>query len=234
MDNKEYLDLSVHEIKNILSAISGYSEFISNRMVNGDKVLEFAEKIRGLSDVLAGYADKKYMYDLLHNHLYKAELEFVPVYEQLEKVRGKMAEHEPLDFLISCEPDIKIYADRLLMEELFNVLMENAVRYSPDGETAEIFVARQGNETVVSIKNASEEITGEEIARLTEPYYRIDKAASRKMGGQGFGLAIASEIMKLHDGEIIIAYENGYTIVELHFHFDEKERKKESICTERL
>lgn len=236
MDNKEYLDLSVHEIKNILSAISGYSEFISNKMVNGDKVLEFAEKIRGLSDVLAGYADKKYMYDLLHNHLYKAEMEFVSVYEQLEGVREKMAEREqrPLEFLISCEPDIKIYADRLLMEELFDVLMENAVRYSPDGETAEISVKRQENKTSVSIKNASEEITGEEIARLTEPYYRIDKAASRKMGGQGFGLAIASEIMKLHDGEIIIVYENGYTTVELHFHSDEKERKKESICTERL
>lgn len=235
MDNKEYLDLSVHEIKNILSAISGYSEFISNKMVGGDKVLEFAEKIRGLSDILAGYADKKYMYELLHNHLYQTEMKEVLLCEQLEYAKKRLEESEQrtLDFQISCDSDIGVYADRILIEELFDVIMENALRYSSDEGVAEITVEKWKNETVVSIKNRSEEIMEEEIEKLTEPYYRVDKAASRKMGGQGFGLAIALEIMKLHDGEIHIIYENGYTIVTLHFH-DNKERKKELICTEKL
>lgn len=219
MDNKEYLDLSVHEIKNILSAISGYSEFILNKMVDGDRILEFAEKIRGLSDILAGYADKKYLYDLLHNHLYYATMESILLYEELEyaKERLEISEQRELDFQINCSTDIEIYADRELIGKLFDMVMENALRYSLNNGAAQIAAEKTENEIVVSIRNESEEIMAEEFERLIEPYYRIDKAASRKMGGQGFGLAIAYEIMKWHKGEIHIMYENGYTMVTLHF-----------------
>lgn len=65
MEEKEYLDLSVHEMKNILAAISGYSEFIYRGLVHGPKALEMAGKIKHMSDILAAYTDKKYMYDLL-------------------------------------------------------------------------------------------------------------------------------------------------------------------------
>lgn len=218
MDNKEYLDLSVHEIKNILSAISGYSEFISNKMVDGDRIFEFAEKIRGLSDILAGYADKKYMYEILHNHLHEIKMEPVVLCKELENVKERLekSEQRKLNFQISC-PDIKIYTDKILIEELFDVIMENALRYSIEEGTAEITAENLGNETVVSIKNRAEKIMEDELERLTEPYYRIDKAASRKMGGQGFGLAIADEIMRLQDGEIHIMYKEGYVIITLHF-----------------
>jgi len=219
MDNKEYLDLSVHEIKNILSAISGYSEFISNKMVDGDKVFEFAEKIRGLSDILAGYADKKYMYELLHNHLHQIKPEMLLIDEELKYAKERLEESEQrtLHFQISCGFDVGIYADKMLIQQLFDVIMENVLMYSLEEGTAEITAEKRKNETVVSIRNRSEEIMEEELEKLTEPYYRIDKAASRKMGGQGFGLAIAYEIMKLHDGKIHIMYEKGYTTVTLHF-----------------
>lgn len=219
MDNKEYLDLSVHEIKNILSAISGYSEFISNKMVDGDRIFEFAEKIRGLSDILAGYADKKYMYEILHNHLHEIKIEPVLLCKELENAKKRLekSEQRKLNFSISCCPDIKLYTDKMLIEELFDVIMENALRYSIDEGAAEITVENLGNEIVVSIKNRAEKIMEDELERLTEPYYRIDKAASRKMGGQGFGLAIADEIMRLQDGEIHIMYKKGYVIIRLHF-----------------
>ena len=70
MEEKEYLDLSVHEMKNILAAISGYSEFIYRGLVHGPKALEMAGKIKHMSDILAAYTDKKYMYDLLKADLY--------------------------------------------------------------------------------------------------------------------------------------------------------------------
>ena len=61
MEEKEYLDLSVHEMKNILAAISGYSEFIYRGLVHGPKALEMAGKIKHMSDILAAYTDKKYV-----------------------------------------------------------------------------------------------------------------------------------------------------------------------------
>ena len=132
------------------------------------------------------------------------------------KERLEKSEQRKLNFQISC-PDIKIYTDKILIEELFDVIMENALRYSIEEGTAEITAENLGNETVVSIKNRAEKIMEDELERLTEPYYRIDKAASRKMGGQGFGLAIADEIMRLQDGEIHIMYKEGYVIITLHF-----------------
>lgn len=220
MDNKEYLDLSVHEIKNILSAISGYSEFITSGIVQGDRILELAERIKALSEILAVFADKKYMYDLLHNNLYKPEFESVLIYELLQNVKNDVAARvaSPADCQISCSPEIEIYADRLLLRELLYAVMENASRYSLNREAAAISVQMLEEETVISIKNKSEKITEEEISKLMEPYFRVNKETSRKMGSQGFGLAIAAEVMEIHGGTMKIGYDKNYITVELHFH----------------
>ena len=220
MENKEYLDLSVHEIKNILSAISGYSEFISSGIVQGDRILELAERIKSLSEILAGFTDKKYMYDLLHNHLYKPEFEYVLISELIQNVKNDVAAHvaSPADCRIDCSQEIEIYGDRLLLKELLYAVMENASRYSLDKEAAEVSVQMLEEEIVISIKNKSEEITGEDISKLMEPYFRVNKEISRKMGSQGFGLAISAEVMEIHGGTMKILYDSSYMTVELHFH----------------
>lgn len=159
------------------------------------------------------------MYDLLKDHLYQPEFDMVQICEQLENVSHDVAVHvtDPADFRINCDRNMEIYGDRLLIKELFYALMENASKYALDRETTEISVQSVEDEIVISLKNKSDEITEEEITRLTEPYFRVNKEMSRKMGGQGFGLAIAAEIMEIHGGNMKIAYENGYLTVALHF-----------------
>ncbi len=217
MENKEYLDLSVHEIKNILSAISGYSEFIYRGLVDGQKALDMAGKIKCMSEILADFADKKYMYDLLHNHLYHSDFEKINLLEELNMVERdiRMKIHSSSELQVQCDRTLEVYADRLLIKELLFALLENAVKYSMDETPVEVVCKEQKEEVVIQIRNSSMEITSEEMEHLTDPYYRVDKAASRKMGGQGFGLAVAREIIELHSGSMSMNYLDGWMYVEL-------------------
>ena len=217
MENKEYLDLSVHEIKNILSAISGYSEFIYRGLVDGQKALDMAGKIKCMSEILADFADKKYMYDLLHNHLYHPDYEKINLMEELDMVERdiRMKVHSTSEIQIHCDRTLEIYADRLLIKELMFALLENAVKYSVDETPVEIVCKEEKEEALIQIRNSSMEITREEMERLTDPYYRVDKVTSRKLGGQGFGLAIVREIMELHGCSMSMDYLDGRMNVEL-------------------
>lgn len=70
---------------------------------------------------------------------------------------------------------------------------------------------------MILFANASEELTKDQIKNLTEPYYRIDKAASRRMGGQGFGLPVADQIMRVHQGRMELEYKEHTMNVRLYF-----------------
>ena len=128
MEEKEYLDLSVHEMKNILAAISGYSEFIYRGLVHGPKALEMAGKIKHMSDILAAYTDKKYMYDLLKADLYTPDRVWISLQEELENVRSdvQMKVHKKVNMELTCDGVDKLYGDKLLVRELFFALLENA------------------------------------------------------------------------------------------------------------
>lgn len=70
---------------------------------------------------------------------------------------------------------------------------------------------------MILFANASEELTKDQIKNFTEPYYRIDKAASRRMGGQGFGLPVADQIMRVYQGRMELEYKEHTMNVRLYF-----------------
>jgi len=89
-----------------------------------------------------------------------------------------------------------------LLEQAVVNLLDNAVKYSPDGQTIEVEATRQPGEMVIRVRDHGCGIGREHLPRLFERFYRVDKARSRKLGGTGLGLAIVKHIAQAHGGRV--------------------------------
>ena len=105
----------------------------------------------------------------------------------------------------------------LFRSMVYNIL-ENAIKASPAGSTIWIFQNNLDNgEITISIKDQGMGISKEDLKKVTEPFYMVDKSRSRKAGGAGLGLALCEKIAQLHHGNIQIESQLGEgTTVTIH------------------
>jgi signal transduction histidine kinase len=94
--------------------------------------------------------------------------------------------------------------DELLIRQLLNNLISNAVRYCKPGGRIEIAGRKLPSVIEVTIANSSEPISAESRARLFDRFYRLDPARNRRSEGAGLGLSLAREIARAHGGELVL------------------------------
>ncbi len=103
-----------------------------------------------------------------------------------------------------------ISADEQKIKQLAIILVDNAIKYTPEGGAVLVRLESADDKRVVfAVMDSGIGIAEEDLDRVFDRFYRVDKARSREMGGNGLGLAIASEIIKLHDGKISVASKLG-------------------------
>ncbi len=213
MEDREYKDLSVHEIKNMASAMSGYAELIARGIVKEDKAKEMAEKIYLQGKIMAEYLDKKYLYDLLRDSLYQPKWQMTDCDNILNKILKKNENKD--DIIVINQSVVKINADEYLVEKMLEQLLDNGIKYRLDDSLIEVCLKAEEQTMTIEMTNFAGEISDEECQQLQEPYYRKDKNYSRKIGSQGMGLAIVDEIVKLHNGKISYRWKDSVFSVNI-------------------
>ncbi len=216
-----------HELRTPLTTIHGYAEtLLNNKSTKNKKRTEFIVKILKHSARLS-----RLVSDLLE----LARLESGDV--ELERSQYHLNSfHEPIldvfepvleesDIILNWDipeniPQVSV--DHQLFMQVFVNLIDNAVKYTPDGGEIEVSAELGGtnsdavNEVVVHIKDTGIGIPLESQSRVFERFYRVDKGRARKMGGTGLGLAITKHILLCHNGQIWLESELGQGTV---FHF---------------
>ena len=114
----------------------------------------------------------------------------------------KVAIDLPADFSI-------VRADEALLREIFDNLLDNAVKYSSKHGEIHLGAQRRGSEIVLSVSDDGVGIGQEDLPRIFERFYRADKARSRELGGTGLGLSIVKHIAQLHGGRVEAESELG-------------------------
>jgi signal transduction histidine kinase len=100
--------------------------------------------------------------------------------------------------------ELFIRGDRSALNRLFNILLDNAVKYTPAPGTIDIRLEANNGGAIFSIADTGIGIREDEHERIFERFYRVDKARSRELGGAGLGLAIARWIVEQHGGSILV------------------------------
>ncbi len=114
----------------------------------------------------------------------------------------KVAIDLPADFSI-------VRADEALLREIFDNLLDNAVKYSSKHGEIHLGAQRRRSEIVLSVSDDGVGIGQEDLPRIFERFYRADKARSRELGGTGLGLSIVKHIAQLHGGRVEAESELG-------------------------
>jgi signal transduction histidine kinase len=101
---------------------------------------------------------------------------------------------------------VNAYGDAVLIESLLQNLLENAVKASQQGGVVTISsrLIEESGDCVLWVADNGRGMASEEIAKVTEPFYRIDKARARKDGGAGLGLALCAKICDVHSAKMEI------------------------------
>jgi signal transduction histidine kinase len=114
-----------------------------------------------------------------------------------------------IEFQLSQVEDVVVNGDKAKLRQLFLNLLDNAIRYTLSSGSISVSVYREGQMAVVSISDTGIGISREDLPRIFDRFYRVDKVRSPTEGGSGLGLAIAKHIAEIHRGKIEVQSEFG-------------------------
>jgi two-component system sensor histidine kinase VicK len=116
--------------------------------------------------------------------------------------------NQVLEFI--ADQDIpEIMGDKDRIEQVIVNILSNAIKYTSENGKIEVSLKRDGDSILIKVADNGIGIPKEDLPRLFERFYRVDKARSRMLGGTGLGLSIARQIVEAHKGKIRIQSEYG-------------------------
>ena len=104
---------------------------------------------------------------------------------------------------------VRVLGDRLALEQALLILVDNAIKYTPAGGAVTISVSSAGETASLEVSDTGVGIDPEHLPRLSERFYRVDRARARESGGVGLGLSIARGIARAHGGTLQIGSQPG-------------------------
>jgi signal transduction histidine kinase len=120
-----------------------------------------------------------------------------------------LAREKEIYFEASPSFSLTVKGDKIKIRQLFLNILENAIKYTPDGGRISVSAEEKNGTAVVAIKDTGIGIPAEHLPHIFERFYRADKARSRAEGGAGLGLAIAKQIAVMSGGDIDVESEVG-------------------------
>lgn len=113
-----------------------------------------------------------------------------------------LADEKQVSLSCSLRSQAKVEADRARIKQVLVNLIDNAIKYTPAGGRIEVSVRREDSNAIIEITDTGIGVPQEELPRIFDRFYRVDKARSRELGGSGLGLAISKSICEAHNGRI--------------------------------
>lgn len=211
---KDFVANVSHELKTPITSIKGFSEtLLDGAMEDKETLEEFLRIILKESHRLQTLIQDLLDLSKLEQHhfaLNKEEFNLVEILNKATKMLEGRAEAKNIKLLFPQSNEIiQIEGDRSRLTQVFLNLITNAVIYTPNDGEITVYVVEKKRKIEVKIQDTGIGIEQEEIPRIFERFYRVDKARSRNSGGTGLGLAIVKHLVELHRGTIQVESKMG-------------------------
>ena len=217
-ERKVFIDNMTHEMKTPLTSIIGFSDLLRSARLDDETVHDYAESIYKEGKYLKSISSKLMDLILLRQKPEMTEIDVPRLVEEIDESVRPIASSRQVAFS-AASVEAKLVCDRELIKSLLYNLIDNAVKASQPGTcvTLNAYFTQDGV-MEFSVADQGSGIPQEELAKIFEPFYRVDKARSRKYGGAGLGLALCMEIAHAHAATLEIESEVGRgTVIRLRF-----------------
>ena len=189
-----------HELKTPLTIIKGIATRIQSRSMSPDEVkvqlnsiIEEVNRMTVMVQDTLNYMKMENPEDILEYSSFNLKMLIEHLNNKVKHIMGEKKLHIHLDL-----DDEYVEADSSKIMTVVTNLYSNAIRYTPDGDHIYVSLKRFGSKVQFEIENTGIFIPEEELDRIWEPFYRLEKSRNRDSGGTGLGLLITSKILQMH------------------------------------
>ncbi|HPU42805.1 MAG: ATP-binding protein [Dictyoglomaceae bacterium] len=200
-----------HELKTPLTAIKGYSELLMKMKLPPEKVRNYYEIINKEAERLTQLIN-----DLLEvSRIESGRIELRRDVVELRKIIKERAtffqtqttKHKII--LQFPEYPVLVLGDSARLSQVFHNLLDNAIKYSPNGGNVTIRVTDKIEEIIIDVQDQGIGIPPEHLPHIFDRFYRVDSSLRKTSGGTGLGLSIVKSIIEAHNGKISVASKLG-------------------------
>ncbi len=197
---KRFITDAGHEIKTPLAIINANAEVLEMELGSNECVRDIRQQTRRLAE-------------LTNDLVYLARMEEAEtpmllfplsdvVTETAASFRG-LAQNKEQDFTCQIQSMLSLWGNAKAIRQLVCLLLDNAVKYSPEGGSIRLLLEKQGRWLQLSVMNSTEKpVDPESLSRLFDRFYRGDPSRNSQTGGYGIGLSVAQAIVNAHGGKI--------------------------------
>jgi len=203
-----------HELRTPLTTIKGYAETLLEGALKEEVAFQFIQVIKRHTDRLAKIVEDLLMLSKIESKEFQLKVEVISLQDLIDDVIEFVKEPAAKRKIsisrneIPSSPTLK--ADRSYLEQVLTNLLDNAIKYTPEGGRVTISAVEKDHEEIqFAIEDNGIGIPREDIPRIFERFYRVDKGRSQELGGTGLGLSIVKHLVQAHGGTVWVESQFG-------------------------
>ncbi|MCI8549916.1 MAG: HAMP domain-containing protein [Lachnospiraceae bacterium] len=199
---KEFLSNVSHELKTPIALVQGYAEGLKEGISDDPETTEWycdviideaskmnsmVKKLLALNQIEAG-----------REQLSMEHFNLIPVIKGILNSYQLLIEQKQADLFLKSPESLYIWADEYMTEEVIRNYVGNALNHLEGERKIFILVEKRGDKAYIQVRNTGQPIPEEDIERIWDKFYKVDKARTREYGGSGIGLSIVKAVMESH------------------------------------
>ncbi|PLT35157.1 histidine kinase [Bacillus sp. V5-8f] len=207
----EFVSTVSHELRTPLASVLGFTELMLNKKLTPERQTKYLQTIYNeanrLTSLINDFLDVQRMESGKQTYE-KKYIELLPIIQKVVESQQVNTSIHKLQVEVLTEENV-ILGDKTKIQQVFTNIIHNAIKYSPNGGNISIKIYDNEKEIKVDVTDQGLGIPKDSVGKLFQKFYRVDNSDRRRIGGTGLGLSIVDEIMKAHEGEIMVESEYG-------------------------
>lgn len=201
---KEFVAAVSHELKTPISLIEGYAEGIKDNVVEEEDKDYYVDVIIDEAKKMGSLVAEMLELSKLESGSFKIETDTFlidrTINETIKRLEGinRVSEDCKIKIEKSIDKDIRVIGDESKIEEVITNFLTNAIRHTEPGGNIYVSTSIREGEVLVEVENEGRNIPEDELDKIWDKFYKIDKSRNRNLGGTGLGLTIVKNLLELH------------------------------------
>lgn len=212
-ERREFVANVSHELRTPLTTMRSYLEALADGAWRDEEIApNFLDVTRTETERMIRLVNDLLQLSKMDSTDYRLTIEWVNFVDFFDRIidRFEMSKEQNVTFKRRLPKQaIFVEIDEDKMTQVLYNIISNALKYSPEGGQVTFSIKEKDDKIIVSVSDQGVGIPKENIAKIFDRFYRVDKARARKLGGTGLGLAIAKEMVNAHGGAIWATSEEG-------------------------
>jgi heavy metal sensor kinase len=168
-----------------------YRDRIGSMLEEADRLTRLVESLLTMSRADAGRIT-----------LQPSDFSLMELARETASLLDVLAEERNQTISVEGDAEVQIHADRLILRQALINLIDNAVKYSPEGGSILVRVGALSDQAMIEVQDSGPGIPAEHVEKVFQRFYRVDRARSRAEGGAGLGLSIVEWAVEAHGGSV--------------------------------